>query len=167
VHDNLIEQNIGGLIFGLRTHAGQTTWQEDTNYVLYDPQVRSLIWVSAFVRDNVVVLSSSQTNDIRCLAHSVSTPSIQAWTDKWLCHAKSHLETDLYRYWVFISMVGKAITVLRRDNFDVESSYVSLSKISDGKFDIGISEELLSLLKKPLTDMKGGSLPFRLNFRND
>ena len=167
VHDNLIQQNIGGLIFGLRTHAGKTIWQEDTNYVLYDPQVKSPIWVSAFVRDNVVVLNSSQTNDIRCLAHSVSTASIQAWCDKWQNHVKSHLETDRYRYWVFISMLGKVITVLRRDNLDEESRYVSLRKTGDGKFDMGISGELMSLLKQPLIDMQDGSLPFRLNFRND
>lgn len=167
VHDNLIEQNIGGLIFGLRTHAGQIMWQEDTNFVLYDPQVMSPIWVSAFVRDNVVVLNSSQTNDIRCLAHSVSTESIQAWFDKWQGRIKSHLETDQYRYWVFIAMRDKVITVLRRDNLDRESSYVSLRKIGDGKFDMGISEELMSLLKQPLIDRQDGSLPFRLNFRND
>lgn len=167
VHDNLIEQNIGGLIFGLRTHAGQTVWQEDTNYVLYDPQVKGPIWVSAFVRDNVVVLNSSQTNDIRCLAHSVSTASIETWIDKWHGHVKSHLETDRYRYWVFISMLGKVITVLRRDNLDGKSRYVSLRKIGDGKFDMGISEELMFLLKAPLVDRQDGSLPFRLNFRND
>lgn len=166
VHDNLIEQNVGGLIFGLRTHAGQTTWQEDTNFVLYDPQVMSPIWVSAFVRDNVVVLNSSQTNDIRCLAHSVSTRSIQAWIDKWEGHVQNHLETDKYRYWVFICTLGKVITVLRRDNLDRESRYVSLKKVGDGKFNIGISEELMSLLKQPLTDRQDGSLPFRLNFRN-
>lgn len=167
VHDNLIEQNIGGLIFGLRTHAGQTIWQEDTNYILYDPQVKSPIWVSAFVRDNVVVLNSSQTNDIRCLAHSVSTASLEAWIAKWQGHVKSHLETDRYQYWVFISMLGKVITVLRRENLDRKSRYVSLRKIGDGKFDIGISEELMSLLKQPLIDRQDGSLPFRLNFRND
>lgn len=166
IHDNLIEQNVGGLVFGLRTHAGQTVWQEDTNYVLYDPQVKSPIWVSAFVRDNVVVLNSSQTNDIRCLAHSVSTASIQAWFDKWQGHVKSHLETDKYQYWVFICTLGKVITVLRRDNLDRESHYVSLKKIGDGKFDMGISGELMPLLRQPLTDMQDGSLPFRLNFRN-
>lgn len=37
----------------------------------------------------------------------------------------------------------------------------------DGKFDMGISGELMSLLKQPLIDLKDGSLPFRLNLRND
>lgn len=167
VHDNLIEQNIGGLIFGLRTHAGQIIWQEDTNYVLYDPQLKNPICVSAFVRDNVVVLNSSQTNDIRCLAHSVSTISIHAWFDKWHGNIKSHLETDRYRYWVFISMLDKVITVLRRDNLDTKSRYISLKKTGDGKFNMGISGELMSLLMQPLKDMQDGSLPFRLNFLND
>ncbi len=166
IHDNLIEHNIGGLIFGLHTHAGQIMWQEDTNFVIYDPQVINPIWVSAFVRDNVVVVNSSQTNDIRILAHSVSTHSIQIWMDRWEDHVKNHLESDQYRYWVFICTVGKVITVLRRDNLDQESRYLSLTKVDDGKFDIGISPELMSLLEQPLTDRHDGSLPFRLNFRN-
>lgn len=167
IHDNLIEQNIGGLIFGLRTHVGHTMWQEDTNFVLYDPQVTRPILISAFIRDNVVVVNSSQTNDIRVFAHSVSTRSIQAWANKWESDIKSHLETDRYRYWVFISMIGKVITVLRRDSLDQESHYVSLRKIAGGRFEIGMSQELMSLLKQPLTDHHDGSLPFRLNFRND
>lgn len=167
VHDNLIEQNIGGLIFGLRTYAGKITWQEDTNYVLYDPQIERLIWVSALVRDNVVVLNSSETNEIRCLVHSISTPSIQAWIDKWQDNVRSHLETDQYRYWVFISIAEKVITVLRRDDINSASRYVSLTKTGDGRFEMGISGHLKSLLQKPLKDMRDGSLPFRLNFRND
>lgn len=64
-------------------------------------------------------------------------------------------------------MLGKVITVLRRDNLDEKSSYVSLRKTGEGKFDMGISGELMSLLRQPLKDMQDGSLPFRLNFRND
>ncbi len=167
VHDNLIEQNIGGLIFGLRTHAGQIIWQEDTNYVLYNPQIKKPIWISAFVRDNVVVLNSSQTNEIRCLAHSVSTASIQTWSDKWQDYVKSHLEKDQYRYWIFISTQGKVITIIRRDNLNEDSRYVLLKKTGDGEFDIKISEQLMSLLQQPLIGRNDGSLPFRLNFRND
>jgi hypothetical protein len=64
-------------------------------------------------------------------------------------------------------MLGKVITVLRRDNLDEKSRYVSLRKTGNGKFDMGISDELMTLLKQPLIDMQDGSLPFRLNFRND
>lgn len=167
VHDNLIEMNIGGLIFGLRTHAGNVSWQEDTNFVLYGPRFCNLIYVSAFVRDNVVVVHSSQTNDIRVLSHSVSTQSLQDWIARWEKHVRNHLESDRYRYWVFISTAEKVITVLRRDDFEQQSRYVSLKKIGDGKFDIGMSPELMSLLNQPLTDRHDGSLPFRLNFRND
>lgn len=167
VHDNLIEMNIGGLIFGLRTHAGNVSWQEDTNFVLYDPRFCNLIYVSAIVRDNVVVVHSSQTNDIRVIAHSVSTQSLPDWVGRWEKQVKDHLESDRYRYWVFICTTEKVITVLRRDNLEQQSRYVSLKKIDDGKFDLGMSPELMSLLTQPVTDRHDGSLPFRLNFRND
>lgn len=166
IHDNLIEQNIGGLIFGLRTCAGQIFWQEDTNFIIYDPNLSNMHWISAFVRDNVIVINSTQTNSVRALAHSVSTKSVQAWSEKWAEYIKNHLETDKYRYWVFISTIGKVITIVRRGNLDEQSHLVSLTKTGDGKFIIGINDELATILKKPLVERHDGSLPFRLNFKN-
>jgi hypothetical protein len=48
-----------------------------------------------------------------------------------------------------------------------ESRYVRLNAAGDGKFTLGMSSELMSLLVQPLEDRGDGSLPFRLNFRND
>lgn len=159
--------NVGGIIFGLRVHAGGLCWQDDTNYVLYDPSFMNVSYVSAFVRDNALVVSSSLTNDVQVLAHAVSMPSLQVWLSSWEAHIKTHLSSDQYRYWVFLSTIGKVITVLRREALDRKSRYVSLDATGDGKFTIGMSPELMSILTKPLVDRDDGSLPFRLNFRND
>jgi hypothetical protein len=167
IHDNLMEMNVGGIIFGLQTHAGSVSWQEDTSFVLYDPGFLSNTYVSALVRDDVLVVNSSVTNDVRLLAHSASTRSLQDWFDTWHTYIKDHLESDRYRYWVFISTAAKVITVLRRDNFEQESRYVRLKAIGNGKFDMAMSPELMSLLAQPLKDRGDGSLPLRLNFRND
>jgi hypothetical protein len=167
IHDNLIDRNVGGIIFGLRVQAGGLFWQDDTNYVLYDPPFANVAYVSAFVRDNVLVVSSSLTNDVRALAHSTSTPSFQVWLSSWETYIKTHLNSDQYRYWVFLSTLGKVITILRREDLNRKSRYFSLDATGDGKFIIGISPELMSILVKPLVDRGDGSLPFRLNFRND
>jgi hypothetical protein len=167
VHDNLIDMNVGGVIFGLRVHAGSLTWQDDTNYVLYDPSFNNSAYISVFVRDDVLVVGSSSTDDVRVLAHSVSMPCSQVWLDSWETCIKTHLSSDQYRYCVFLSTFAKIITVLRREAFDQESRYLRLHTTKDGKFTIGMSPELMSLLAQPLVDRNDGSLPFRLNFRND
>jgi hypothetical protein len=167
VHDNLINMNVGGVIFGLRVHAGGLSWQDDTNYVLYDPSFANVVYVSAFVRENALVVSSSLTNDVRILAHSVSTPSSQVWLSSWETYIKTHLSSDQYRYWVFLRTLGKVITVIRREALDRQSRYMRLDATGDGKFTIGMSPELMPILTKSLVDRGDESLPFRLNFLND
>lgn len=111
-------------------------------------------------------MNSSFTNDTRVLAHSASTRSPRAWLQKWGLAVKRHLETDRFRYWVFISTTARVITVIRREDFERPNRYLSLSVVGNGHFDIGLSPELVSKLKQPLEDRGDGSLPFRLNFLN-
>jgi hypothetical protein len=167
VHDNLIDMNVGGVIFGLRVHSGGLTWQDDTNYVLYDPSFANTAYVSVFVRDDVLVVGSSLTDDVRVLAHRVSMPSSEVWLNSWKTYINTHLSSDQYRYWVFLNTLAKVITVLRREAFEQDSRYVRLNATIDGKFTIGMSPELMALLVEQLVDRRDGSLPFRLNFRND
>jgi hypothetical protein len=166
IHDNLINLNIGGVIFGLRLYNEKIDWQEDTNFILYDPTFKNISYISAFSRNNVLVVSSSLTNDIRVFAHTVSTSSTQTWLDYWGPFIRKHLNSNKYRYWVFISTTSRIITVLRRDNLDSENKYFTLQYSGDGNFSLGLSPEMMSLLSQPLIDHGDGSLPFRLNFRN-
>ena len=167
VHDNLIDMNIGGIIFGLRVEGGSLFWQDDTNYVLYDPSFANISYASAFVRDHVLVVNSSLTNEVRAFAHSVSMPSSQVWRSCWEGYIKTHVRSDQYRYWVFLSTLGKVITVARREGFENVSKFVRLVAGQDDKFTISMSSELMSVLQKPLMDRRDGTLPFRLNCLND
>jgi hypothetical protein len=167
VHDNLIDLNVGGIIFGLRVHAGGVSWQDDTNYVLYDPSFANVGYISAFVREDALVVSSSWTDDVGILAHSASMLFSEEWLRSWASYINAHLSSDQYRYWVFLNTLAKVITVLRREAFDHESRYVRLTAAEGGEFNIGMSPELRALLVQPLTDRRDGTLPFRLNFRND
>jgi len=167
VHDDLISMNVGGLIFGIRTRLGTVSWHQDVNVVLYDPSFDFRAVISAIARDNAIVLSSSITNDTRVLGHSTSTPRSEVWTQDWVNGARTALDSGKARVWVFISATGKVITLIFRANVDVESRYVRFENLGDGKFDLAISGELMALLRQPLIDRNDGSLPFRLNVRND
>ena len=124
-------------------------------------------FVTAIARDNALIVSSSLNDDTRVFGHSTSMPRKDLWDETWLLKAKEHLDSGRSRYWVFISTSGKVITLIVRHDLDKESRYVKLSKLGNGKFDLALSQELMTLLLQPLQDRGDGSLPFRLNVRND
>ncbi|MCF6155746.1 MAG: hypothetical protein E3K36_10930 [Candidatus Brocadia sp.] len=167
VHDDLIQMNVGGLIFGLSTAQGKVSWQEDTNYLLYGPNISSVSYISAISRENAVIVNSSLTNDTRVFSHSVSVDQSTLLSQDWRSKVREQLDSDSFRYWVFFSLQGKVITIVIRHNLETQSKYVRLSHLGEGKFDLAISPELQAILCQPLEEKNDGSIPFRLNVRND
>jgi hypothetical protein len=150
VHDDLISMNVGGLIFGIQTKLGEVSWLQDMNVVLYDPSFAFKEIISAIARDNTIVLTSSITNDTRVLGHSTSMPRKDLWSPDWIHRAKTILDSGRVPLWLFISTAGKIITLIFRSKVDVASRYVHLQNLCDGRFDLGISDELMALLRQPL-----------------
>lgn len=167
VFDDLVSMSVGGLIFGAQTKLGTVTWLPDTNFVLYDPSFSYRAVITAISRDNTLVLSSSITDDTRVLGHSTSMPCANLWTSEWLQAAKTVVDSGRTPLWVFISIAARVITIIFRSDVDAASKYVRLNNLGEGKFDLAISPELMTLLTQPLVDQNDGSLPFRLDVRND
>ncbi len=167
VHDDLIPMNVGGLVFGVQSRRGVVTWQQDTKFVLYDPAFGFRAIIAAIARDNTLVLSSSINNHTRLLGHPTSMPRADLWSSDWLRDAEAVLTSGHPPLWVFISTAGRVITLIFRTNVANESRYVTFKDLGGGKFDLALSPELMALLQQPLEDRNDGSLPFRLNVRND
>jgi hypothetical protein len=167
IHDNLIDQNVGGLIFGLRLSDGAVEWQSDTTYVVYDPSLRNVNFISALVRGDALVISSSFNDDVRIFLDSVSPSTADDWLQRWEKSVKDQLNSDKFRYWVFLGTERRAITVVRRESLGTPNQYVTLTSQGGGKFDLGISPKLMKVLCTQPTDRQDGSIPFRLNFLND
>jgi hypothetical protein len=163
---NLIDMNVGGIIFGLWVYNGSVAWQEDTNFLLYNPTFDNIDYILAFVRDDALVVNSSFTNETRIFMHSVSTSSHQVWHKDWHFFVASHLNSDKYRYWIFLSTKERNITVLCRNDFEIENQYFSLQFNGDGNFTLGLSPNFKAVLAEPLRNLGDDSLPFRLSFRN-
>jgi hypothetical protein len=67
VHDNLIEQRVGGIFFGMRAVAGTTMWQWDTVYLIYDSAFKSLIFLMAMAHGDILTVWSSLFGGARFL----------------------------------------------------------------------------------------------------
>ena len=167
IHDDLIRMNVGGLIFGAMSRLGSVTWQPDTNFVLYSLDFSFRAVITAICRENMLVLSSSITDDTRIFAHSVSMPRVGVLTEDWLQRAKREIDSGATPLWVFISTVGRVITLIFRADVNKESRYVKFTNLGGGNFELALSPDLMELLRKPLQDRNDDSMPFRLNVRND
>jgi hypothetical protein len=167
IHDNLIDMNVGGLIFGIQTSRGEVAWQQDTNYVLYDTAFTSHTLVTAIARDNTLAVCSTHPDDTRVFGHSTSMPRGNLWDKEWIQRIKEDLDSGLSPCWAFICTSGKVITLVFRRDISRGSRYVKLTNLGNGKFDLALSQELMSILRQPLQDRGDGSLPFRLNVRDD
>lgn len=167
IHDDLISMNVGGLIFGIQTRLGVVTWQQDTNFVLYSPDFSYRAIITAIARDNTLVVSSSINDETRVFGHSTSMPRAELWTADWLRKAKIELDSGATPLWLFLSTAGRVITLILRSEVTKESRYVKLENQDGGKFELGLSAELMAILQQPLQDRNNGSFPFRLNVRND
>lgn len=166
VQDDLMAMNVGGLIFGAQTRFGSISWLPDTNFVLYDPSFSYKEIITAIARDNALVVCSSFTNETRVLAHSTSL-SRNIWDEGWRQCVKSDVDSGQTPLWIFLNTISRVITVIFRSDVHVESKYVCLTNLEEGRFDLGISSGLMELLTQPLADGNHEGFPFRLNVRND
>ena len=162
--------NVGGLITGLCTNHGKITWQEDTNFVIYGSNIGSdLSYISAIARNNAVIVKSSITNDTRAFYHTVSADQTIMNSQDWRYRVQDQLNSDRFRYWVFVSnnSQNRMITLVIRNDLETESKYVRLSRISEGKISLGLSSELEEILHRHLESRNDDSIPFLLNILDD
>lgn len=163
MQENLVQMNIGGLIFGLYTSFGKVSWQEDTNYVLYSQNsTNPLSYISAIARDNVLIVNSSVTNDTRIFFHSVSEVDKTINTPEWREKVQEQFQSDRFRYWAFLSIKERIVVLLTRTNLDEKSKLVNLSHLGGGKFNLAINPWLESHLQQPLTNRNNSKIPFRV-----
>lgn len=165
-YDNLIDKNVGGIIFGLRVHAGGVSWQEDTHFLLYGDSFSDASSVSAYVRGDALIADSTITNMIRMFSHSVSNPDHQEWLRQWEPVIQSRTWLTSCRYWIFLSKAARVITIIRRERPEPESKYMRPTGSGDN-FDLAVSNLLKQILFEPLSDRKDGSIPYRMTFLND
>ena len=99
--------------------------------------------------------------------HTSTAPSPSDWMTTWGAYVQTKIASDNYRYWVFIRTPDNCITVVRREDPEKPGGLVRTTALGNGKFDLAIEATLMAVLRQPLNDLGDGSVPIRLNFRND
>jgi hypothetical protein len=163
IHDNLIDHHVGGAVVGLTVGPMGPTWQTDTGYLLYSRHGLEPEFISAFVRDNALVVHSSITKEHTAMLTAASG-NAQQWLAKWDPQVVAEFGTDHFPIVVFLRREDKLITVLKRDLN--RSGYIKLDRVGDVlnlsmRSDIGLG--LREILEQDL-ESSGNEPPFKVIF---
>jgi len=161
--DRLMKMKVGGVFFGISVNATGVSWQEDTSYFLYPPDLRSLQHISVVARDNVLSVSSSLSGDKRVFMNTINTTNPEKWQARWIPRLKRKFNSGQSIFYTFLSKRDRLITVIKAPN-PLSNKYFKIHADGMGKFDLFFSPELMAMLKNPNVVEKGISLPFRFNW---
>jgi hypothetical protein len=166
LHDNLIDQNIGGIVCGLELTPYGVKWQSDTAFVLYNSPMEAPEIIFSFIRDNALVVHSSLTKETRVLMNS-AVPKWEDWLRKWNPTVDRQIKTDHYPVAIFIRREDKLITVISRLP-QKEDGQVKLEDGKNGTVLLTLGSSLLQHLARELGEpIEAGTLPFLLTFLYD
>lgn len=132
MHENVMAQGVGGLIWGIRVCAGQTKWQDDTAFIVHAPSRDGSPLVMAGVRNDVLIVYSSNIQALRYFGHHFLTDKSWAkwWEDAWpaLPHGFGDgFDSTRWRYCVIFRSSEKRVALVRRTSLDVPSKCVTIS----------------------------------------
>lgn len=162
VHEDMLSQFVGGIHYGILMTSKETLWHEDIKYVLYGPELRALNIITCLCRDGVVIVRSSITKDTRVLMHTGNTTQPAEWVKNWKKNLDDYFATGKAKYWVFIGVKQRNITVVKMPEPKASSKYFKLENIGGGVYDFAIEDTFKAFLLKPLDDRDDGRFPFRL-----
>jgi len=144
VHENMIQQNIGGAIFGLMSTEGAIEWQRDTALMIYDDENPTAIRVKLAAIDNGLIISSSATKENRALLGFVDG---DVWSAKHGAEVERRIHDVPARQWVFLHSQRWLITIVDGEpgSSHPVTDFVFLSP--DGRT-FSIESRLLEILKR-------------------
>jgi hypothetical protein len=160
-----MKMKVGGVFFGISVNADGVSWQKDTSYFLYPPDLRSLQHISVVARDSVLAVSSSLSGDKRVFMNTINTINPQKWQAKWIPKLKRNFNSGRSIFYTFLSNKDRLITVIKAPDH-LSNKYFKIHPDGMGKFDFFFSPELMATLKSPNVVEKESSLPFRFNWRS-
>jgi hypothetical protein len=141
--EDLVSQSVAGVFYGLRIAADGVHWQPHVIYVLYDPLTlgsQPFQLVSASVLDDVCVVGSSFSKQVRCLVHPGHEQERAAWMQRWASELSTEAALRRARLIAFIATTSRAITILNNDGQHLRPEY-------DGALDLRVSPALARHLR--------------------
>jgi hypothetical protein len=157
LHNDLMSQGVGGMIWGLRVSQGKTMWQEDTAYVVYeDIGIRDSQFIFGAMRNDIYMVYSSFTKELRYFGHPfLSDKPLDAWRQEAQTKVPhgfcSEFDPARWRYCSAFALAEKRVAFIRRESLDVPSRHFTFAPEARS---IVFLPELTGLLQRRLSSPK-------------
>jgi hypothetical protein len=118
--ENLIEDKVGGVFYGLQIDADGLHWQPSLLYAFHDdrPDVGTAPpWniVNCRILDGVCTVGSSLTRQVRCLVPSGIRADRVSWMSRWEASLGTKAALEACRAVAFIRTLGGSVVLLPND----------------------------------------------------
>lgn len=164
IFDQMMRMNVGGVFFGASVNASGVSWQMDTSYFLYPPNLSISHFISVYSIDNAIGIASSFVSP-RVFMNTINAADVTEWQDKWMSVLKEKLNSGKSVFYTFLSMKDRLITVIKKTDNSTDRYFKMQADHLDGKekYTFSFSAELVEILNyaRPAGD------EFRFNWRND
>jgi len=166
IFDHLMRISIGGVFFGISVDANGVSWQRDTSYVLYTPDLKKVHFISIYSVDNALAVASSYISPAhKVFMNTINTNDVPKWKDKWMPELIKKLNSGKSIFYTFLSVKDRLITVTKKTYKSADKYFTMSAEHIDGKekFTFIFSPEFIEILKGP----KSVEEEFRFNWLND
>lgn len=150
-HEDIINQNVGGMVCGLRVQRGKTIWPDDVMVVQHKGDLSAFGGrMSVHVREGTVCINSTHlgsTGSILVNKHeSVSTTELmQTWNEQWVPYLVDYLKehfTTCTR-WLFINLDHHICLVFTvHGELSQASNNLGIKSVGNGEYSFQIGADL-------------------------
>lgn len=163
IHNNLLENGVGGIIVGFQISKDGVKWQKDTSYIIYNPKFVGTVLINMAIRDGGLAVSSPSLKSKSVFLNTISSPDVKQWTKLWLNVIFDMLSSCKSSYYVFLSSFQMIITIVRAESNN-NSDLFFLKIIDETKLEFGASPKLMKKLMTSAIHRGDRSIPFAFNF---
>jgi len=163
IFDHMMRMNVGGVFFGASVDLNGVSWQKDTSYFLYPPDLTMSQFISVCSIDNALAVASSFVSP-RVFMNTINTANVTQWQDKRMHELKEKLNSGKSIFYTFLSTKDRLITVIKKTDKSVDRYFRIHTEHLDGKeqYNFSFSSEFVELLSCTRSQES-----FTFNWRND
>jgi hypothetical protein len=164
----LLDDGVGGSFTGLAVTREAIAWQPDLLYLIDEPGKDIWSAVATCVRDGILIVNSTITNEPRLFVTTVNGENdLAQWTKRWGRFAQSYITNKRFDYVVLLGLTRWVVIVieLRRT---LESKMLRFNADSPAKDRISWFElhaEMISALRRGFSKPEPDARDFRFGFQ--
>lgn len=167
VHDYLLNDGVGGSFTGLCVTREGIAWQPDLLYLIDQPGEDIWSAVATCVRDGILIVNSTITNELRLFVTTVNGENdLAQWAKRWGRFAQSYITNKRFDYVVLLGLTRWVVIVIEMRR-TLESKMLRFHADSPAKGRVSwfeLQAEMISELSRGFSNPEPDARDFRFRF---